>query len=174
MGMNKGHVILVNEKDEWQGTMEKMQAHREGALHRAFSIFILNDKNELLLQQRALDKYHSPGLWSNTCCSHPMPGESTIAAAHRRLQEEMGFDCELKQEFTHRYKADVGQTLIENEFDHIFTGSYNGEIVINTEEANAYSYVSIDEIRKELETKPENYTAWFHLLFPIFLANLQS
>jgi isopentenyl-diphosphate Delta-isomerase len=170
----QGQVILVNEKDEWQGTMEKMQAHKQGALHRAFSVFILNDKNEMLLQQRALNKYHSPGLWSNTCCSHPMPGESTLAAAHRRLKEEMGFDCALEAGFTYRYKADVGDTLIENEFDHIYTGRYDGPISINKEEANDYSYIAINEIEQQLKNTPSKFTAWFRLLFPQFLHHLQS
>ena len=117
---DKNNVIVVNEKDEWLGSMEKLLAHKEGVLHRAFSVFVVNDKNELLLQQRAEGKYHSGGLWSNTCCSHPAPGESTTAAAHRRLQEEMGFDCDIEKIFELRYKSDVGNGLIENEYDHIY------------------------------------------------------
>src|SRR5690606_31322221 len=114
------YVILVNEQDEELGAMEKLIAHQQGLLHRAFSIFIVNDKNEILLQQRADDKYHSGGLWSNACCSHPSPGENTLQAAHRRLQEELGFDCELHSLSQLRYKADVGNGLVENEYDYIF------------------------------------------------------
>jgi isopentenyl-diphosphate delta-isomerase len=141
MNEAKNDVIVVNEKDEWMGTMEKMEAHINGTLHRAFSVFILNDSAELLLQQRAAGKYHSAGLWSNTCCSHPMPAESTLAAAHRRLKEEMGFDCELKPLFTLRYKAVVGD-LIENEYDHIYIGKYNGPVTMNTEEVQNFKFLS--------------------------------
>jgi len=174
MDFEKNNVIVVNEQDERLGVMEKMAAHREGILHRAISVFILNDKHELLLQQRALDKYHSGGLWTNTCCSHPMPSEDVLAAAHRRLQEEMGFDTELEPIFTLRYKADVGNALIENEFDHIFTGRYNDVPLLNPEEALAFQYLPLDAVSSWLKEKPQEFTAWFHLAFPMFVNHLQQ
>jgi isopentenyl-diphosphate delta-isomerase len=167
MNEAKNDVIVVNEKDEWMGTMEKMEAHINGTLHRAFSVFILNDSAELLLQQRAAGKYHSAGLWSNTCCSHPMPAESTLAAAHRRLKEEMGFDCELKPLFKLRYKAVVGD-LIENEYDHIYIGKYNGPVTMNTEEVQNFKFLSLDLLEQELTAHPSNYTAWLLLAFKQF------
>ena len=121
-------VILVNEQDEQTGVMEKMEAHQKALLHRAFSVFIFNDKGELLLQQRASDKYHSGGLWTNTCCSHPNPDEETITAAQRRLKEEMGFTTKLSKAFDFIYKSEFSNGLTEHEFDHVFTGYYNGEI----------------------------------------------
>jgi isopentenyl-diphosphate delta-isomerase len=165
----EAQVILVNEKDEWIGTLDKTTAHTEGVLHRALSVFIFNDKRELLLQQRALDKYHSGGLWSNACCSHPYPGESTLAAAHRRLQEELGFDCELCPVLTHLYKADVGKGMIEHEYDHIFSGYYNGSIEPQPAEVSHYRYVSLPELHKEMIETPEQFTQWFHILLPVFL-----
>jgi isopentenyl-diphosphate delta-isomerase len=169
---DKPKVILVNEKDEWIGTMDKIDAHRFGALHRAFSIFIVNDKGELLLQQRASNKYHSAGLWSNACCSHPAPGESTLAAAHRRLQEEMGFTCELKKLFSFRYKSDVGNQLIENEYDHIYLGNHNGDININTDEAKDYAFIPTKQVRQMLIESPEIFTSWFKLVMPKFLEHM--
>jgi isopentenyl-diphosphate Delta-isomerase len=170
----KNRIILVNEKDEWQGTMEKMQAHKEGALHRAFSVFVLNEKNEMLLQRRALHKYHSPGLWSNTCCSHPMPGESTMAAAHRRLQEEMGFDCNLTAAFDFRYRSPVGNGLIENEYDHIYIGSYSEAININIEEVSEYTYMPLAEVAEKIEREPDTFTTWFRLVMPRFINHLKQ
>jgi len=170
MTSSKDEVIIVNERDEWLGTMDKMEAHRNGVLHRAFSIFIQNSGGELLLQQRAENKYHSGGLWSNTCCSHPMPAESTVAAAHRRLQEEMGFDCDLEQIFTLRYKKEVNNDLIENEYDHIFYGIYDGLVNINAEEVQDYQYMSIENLEKMMQTLPESFTAWLHLALPEFKA----
>ncbi len=174
MAVQKDRVILVNEKDEWQGTMEKMQAHKEGVLHRAFSVFVLNEKNEMLLQRRAMHKYHSPGLWSNTCCSHPMPGESTLAAAHRRLQEEMGFDCDLVAAFEFRYSSPVGNGLIENEYDHIYIGAYNDEITINAEEASEYEYMPLHVVEEKIKQQPNNFTTWFKLVLPQFITHLQQ
>lgn len=170
----KDRVILVNEKDEWQGTMEKMQAHKEGALHRAFSVFVLNEKNEMLLQRRALHKYHSPGLWSNTCCSHPMPGESTMAAAHRRLQEEMGFDCRLVAAFDFRYCSPVGNDLIENEYDHIYIGTHSNAININTEEVSEYVYMPLAEVTEKIKLEPDTFTTWFRLVMPRFINHLEQ
>ncbi|MBS1772989.1 MAG: isopentenyl-diphosphate Delta-isomerase [Bacteroidetes bacterium] len=167
-------VIIVNEKDEWMGTMGKMEAHEKGILHRAFSVFILNDQKQILLQQRALNKYHSAGLWSNTCCSHPHPGESTLAGAQRRLNEELGFECALEPIFILRYKSDVGNGLVENEVDHIYIGKYNGLVQFNAEEVNDYKYVSIEELKKWMETSPDNFTAWFHLAMPRFLQYLDD
>jgi len=170
----KGQLIVVNEKDEWLGTMDKMQAHHQGVLHRAFSVFILNDKNEMLLQRRALSKYHSAGLWSNACCSHPYPGESTLAGAHRRLQEEMGFDCELEPIFNLRYKANVGNDLIENEYDHIYLGYYNKDMLTNEEEVSDHKFMQVADIVKWMQEQPDQFTAWFHLALPKFITYLQQ
>ncbi len=159
-------VILVNEKDEPMGTMEKMEAHRKGLLHRAFSVFIFNDKDEMLLQQRAIDKYHSAGLWTNACCSHPKPGESAAQAATRRLKEELGFTTPVVRAFEFVYKAGFENGLTENEFDHVFTGIYNGSIQPNPAEVMAFAWLSPEIIRKELEKSPEKYTAWFLIAFP--------
>lgn len=164
--MEGQQVILVNAKDEPQGVMDKMGAHRLGVLHRAFSIFIFNSKGEMLLQQRALDKYHSPGLWSNACCSHPQPGEETIHAAQRRLQEELGFTCELQKLFHFLYKAAFGNGLTEHEFDHVFVGEYDGNVPFNTAEVNAICYKDLAAVRDELTTRPGEYTVWFHKAFP--------
>jgi isopentenyl-diphosphate Delta-isomerase len=169
MRYQKDHVILVSEQDEWLGTMEKLTAHQEGRLHRAFSVFVMNSAGEMLLQQRAADKYHSGGLWSNTCCSHPYPGESTIAAAHRRLQEEMGLDCPLTPLFHLRYTAEVGNKLIESEYDHIYLGRYNGDVHINTEEVQDHKFIPLTELEEWRNSKPEEFTQWFHLAMPLFL-----
>ena len=158
-------VILVDENDQPIGEMEKMEAHEKGVLHRAFSIFIFNEKGELMIQQRALTKYHSPGLWTNTCCSHPREGEETIDAAHRRMMEEMGFDCDITEAFSFTYKADVGQGLTEHEFDHVFIGKYNDAPNINPEEVNDWKFVSMAEIKKNMQQSPEQYTVWFRIAF---------
>ena len=159
-------VILVNEQDEPIGAMEKMEAHQRGLLHRAFSIFIFNRKGQLLLQQRALHKYHSGGLWTNSCCSHPQPGEETMAAAQRRLQEEMGFTTKLKKIFDFIYKADFNNGLIEFEFDHVFTGEYEGSISPDKEEVSDYCYKSMDEIRHGIKKDPFKYSIWFRAALP--------
>lgn len=159
-------VILVNDQDEAIGTMEKMEAHQKGLLHRAFSVFIFNSKGEILLQQRAQDKYHSAGLWTNTCCSHPQPGENIIESAQKRLGEEMGFTTSLTKVFDFTYRASFENGLIEHEFDHVFTGKYDGEVNYNPIEVMNFSYRSLDEIRRSLQTEPENYTAWFRLAYP--------
>ncbi|HXS35149.1 MAG TPA: isopentenyl-diphosphate Delta-isomerase [Flavipsychrobacter sp.] len=174
MILNADKIILVNENDESLGTMDKMEAHTQGILHRAFSIFILNDKNELLIQQRVNSKYHSGGLWSNTCCSHPKPLEDTLVAAHRRLQEEMGFDCELKPLFTFRYKCEVSNELIENEFDHIFLGHYNGPIKINPNEVSNYKFIAKETILDAMQKNPEEFTPWLHIVFPRFIEHLDA
>ena len=158
-------VVLVDPYDRPLGKMEKMEAHEKGILHRAFSVFVFNDKNELMLQQRALSKYHSPGLWTNTCCSHPRDGEMPEEAAHRRLVEEMGFDCEIGKAFDFTYKADVGQGLTEHEFDHVFIGKSGKTPEINTDEVHSWKYMKMDDIRNEIKTDPEKYTVWFRIAF---------
>jgi isopentenyl-diphosphate Delta-isomerase len=160
-------VILVNEHDEETGRMEKMEAHEKALLHRAFSVFIFNSKGEMLLQQRAADKYHSSGLWTNACCSHPMPGETTADAATRRLQEEMGFIAPLQKAFHFTYKAPFDNGLTEYEYDHVFTGFYEGAITPNPEEVQAYCYKSLAAIHQDLADQPEQYTAWFKIAFPM-------
>jgi isopentenyl-diphosphate delta-isomerase len=160
------NVILVNERDEEIGTMEKMSAHEEGVLHRAISIFIFNEKGEMLLQQRASKKYHSGGLWTNACCSHPRPGEETEAAAVRRLKEELGFETSLNKVFDFVYKTSFDNGLIEYEFDHVFIGNYNGIISPNVNEVKDYCYKSLEEIESSLQTHPHKYTVWFKIAFP--------
>jgi isopentenyl-diphosphate delta-isomerase len=159
-------VILVDEQDKEIGVMEKMEAHVKGRLHRAFSIFIFNNKNEMLLQQRATGKYHSGGLWTNACCSHPKPGESIEDAAARRLKEELGFETPLDKIFDFTYKASFDNGLTEHEFDHVFTGIYNGEMNINKNEAENVCFRSMEEIESDLQTHPHKFTAWFSLAFP--------
>ncbi|MFT3748936.1 MAG: isopentenyl-diphosphate Delta-isomerase [Agriterribacter sp.] len=167
MALNNIHeIILVNEKDEQVGTAEKMEAHYKALLHRAFSVFIFNTNGEMLLQQRALTKYHSAGLWTNACCSHPRPGEETINGAKRRLKEELGFTAEIKKAFDFTYSAGFDNGLTENEFDHVFTGIYDGPIEPNPGEVMAYSYKSMKEIKEELIANPQLYTAWFIIAFP--------
>jgi isopentenyl-diphosphate delta-isomerase len=174
MNRMEDKVILVNEEDEETGSMDKMEAHREGALHRAFSIFLLTDNNFLIMQQRADNKYHSGGLWSNTCCSHPLPGEETIAAAHRRLQEELGFDCPLEPLFTFRYQSEVGNGMIENEFDHIFVGRYSGGFKLNEDEVKNLTFMSFKEVDQQLKKDPETYTKWLHLVWPQFKLKIKD
>jgi isopentenyl-diphosphate Delta-isomerase len=164
--MEHTEVILVDASDNATGTMEKLQAHQEGLLHRAFSIFIFNSAGEMLLQQRALSKYHSGGLWTNACCSHPLPGECTTGAAHRRLKEELGFEATLHKIFDFVYKAAMENGLTEHEFDHVFAGEYEGEIDFNRDEVMDYCYKRMSEIRQDLEIYPQQYTAWFHIAFP--------
>lgn len=159
-------VILVNNKDEVLGFMEKMEAHRKAILHRAFSVFIFNSKGEMLLQQRATGKYHSGGLWTNACCSHPRPGEETADAARRRLMEEMGFTIPIKKIFDFTYKASFENGLTEFEYDHVYAGEYDGPINANPDEVQNFSFKEIKEIKESLLSHPQKYTAWFHLAFP--------
>jgi isopentenyl-diphosphate Delta-isomerase len=159
-------VILVNEKDEPIGTMEKMEAHRKALLHRAFSVFIFNSKGEMLLQQRSKNKYHSAGLWTNACCSHPMPNEDTISAASRRLQEELGFSTPLSKAFDFIYQASFENGLTEFEFDHVFVGTYDGLIFPDKNEVSDYCFKSLDEIQASLLTHPGKYSNWFQIAFP--------
>lgn len=167
-------VVLVNKKDEWLGLADKLQAHKDGLLHRAISIFVLNDNGELLMQKRADNKYHSGGLWTNTCCSHPRAKESTIAAAHRRLYEEMGFDCELEPIFDYLYRSDVGDGLTEHEFDHVFIGYHDGAVNPDASEVSSYEYVSVDSLVADIADNPDNYTTWFKLMLPRFIEYLNE
>ncbi|MCK0203930.1 isopentenyl-diphosphate Delta-isomerase [Ornithobacterium rhinotracheale] len=167
-------VVLINEQDEVQGLIGKMQAHQEGVLHRAFSVFVFNDKNETLLQQRAHGKYHSPGLWTNTCCSHPRENETYAEAAHRRIQEEMGFDCGLKPAFHFIYKADVGLGLIEHELDHVFVGNFDGTPIPNPEEVADFKWISMDDLVKDVAQNPQNYTEWFKIILNQYLQHLNN
>jgi isopentenyl-diphosphate delta-isomerase len=164
--MNMEQVVLVNELDEELGLMEKMEAHEKALLHRAFSVFVFNKAGELLLQQRALDKYHSGGLWTNTCCSHPRPNELVADAAARRLQEEMGFSTVLTKVFDFVYQASFENGLSEHEFDHVFVGYYDGPILPDCKEVNAHVYRSMESIEQSLNSKDGLFTAWFEIIFP--------
>lgn len=166
-------VVLVNPQDEVLGLMEKMQAHENALLHRAFSVFLFNDKGEMLLQQRAAGKYHSPLQWTNACCSHPRENESYLDAAKRRLQEELGISAELTERFNFLYKADVGQGLWEHELDYVFTGEYNGDFALNPEEVADIKYISIDELKREIEEFPERYTEWFKIIWDEYRNHLE-
>lgn len=166
--MKEEQVILVNEKDEQIGLMSKMEAHEKAVLHRAFSVFIFNDKNELMLQQRAFTKYHSPGLWTNTCCSHQRDGESNIEAGKRRLLEEMGFVVDLKETISFIYKAPFDNGLTEHELDHVMIGTYNSEPDINLEEVAQWKWMSLNDIKDDMSNHPEHYTAWFKIIFNKF------
>lgn len=157
------YVILVDENDNELGVMEKMLAHKKGLLHRAFSVFIFNDKEELLLQQRAVSKYHSGGLWTNTCCSHPRPNETIKDAAHRRLFEEMGISCELNIKTNFIYKTPFENGLTEHELDYVLIGKTNQNPIINKDEVESYQWKSMNDIKKELITDPEKYTSWFKI-----------
>jgi isopentenyl-diphosphate Delta-isomerase len=156
-------VILVDEHDHETGTMEKMQAHVEGKLHRAISVFLFSTKGELLLQQRAFGKYHSSLLWTNTCCSHPRPGETPKDAATRRLQEEMGITCELKEAFSFIYKAELDHNLTEYEYDHVFTGVTDALPAPDKTEVAGWKYVDIDTLKQDIHAHPEKYTEWFKI-----------
>jgi isopentenyl-diphosphate Delta-isomerase len=159
-------VILVNESDEVRGTAGKMEVHRKGLLHRAFSVFVFNKRGEMLLQRRAINKYHSGGLWTNACCSHPEPGEETKTGAIRRLKEELGFETELEKVFDFVYKAEFDNGLVEYEFDHVYTGRYDGEIDFAKDEVMDVCYKPMDEISHSLHQQPGRFTAWFRLAFP--------
>jgi isopentenyl-diphosphate Delta-isomerase len=172
--MLEENVILVNEKDEPIGLMPKMEAHQKAVLHRAFSVFILNDKNEIMLQQRAKQKYHSPLLWTNTCCSHQREGETNIQAGSRRLFEEMGFQTELKELFHFIYKAPFDNGLTEHELDHVMIGYYNNVPNINTDEVEAWKWMPIETIKKQIQISPEEYTIWFKIIFDQFYHFLEK
>jgi isopentenyl-diphosphate Delta-isomerase len=159
-------VILVDEQDIQVGTMEKMEVHQKAILHRAFSVFIFNDKGEMLLQKRAGKKYHSGGLWTNTCCSHPRPGEDTMESANKRLQEEMGFSTPLKKAFTFLYKAPFENGLTEHEYDHVFIGNFTGLINPDPDEVEDYCYQSFGELKQSMQTHPGHFTEWFKIALP--------
>ena len=161
-------VILVDENDNTIGTMEKMEVHEKGILHRAFSVFVLNNNNELLIQRRAENKYHSAGLWTNTCCSHQRKGESSIQAGQRRLFEEMGFRTSLQKLFSFIYKTSFDNGLIEHEFDHVLLGFSNDKPKINSSEVDDYKWVSLELLNDDLALRPEKYTAWFLIIFDRF------
>lgn len=167
-------VILVNEQDEPTGSMEKMEAHEKGVLHRAFSIFIFNQQGHMLLQQRALGKYHSGGLWTNACCSHPAPGQSTESAALIRLQEEMGFTTSIRKAFDFVYQAAFDNGLTEHEFDHVFVGEYEGEIQPNPDEVSGFKYLSMPALEEDMQLHPEQYTAWFRIALPLLKTHLAA
>lgn len=159
-------VILVDENDQQIGLMEKMAAHEQALLHRAFSVFIFNSEGKMLLQQRAISKYHSGGLWTNACCSHPRSTETVAEAAVRRLQEEMGFVTTIQPAFTFTYKAAFDNGLTEHEYDHVFTGIYDGEINVNPEEVENYGYGLVEDIELDIQQNPAIYTEWFKIAFP--------
>jgi isopentenyl-diphosphate Delta-isomerase len=165
-------LILVDENDQEIGSMEKMEVHEKGLLHRAFSILIFNSKNEMLLQQRALSKYHSGGLWTNTCCSHPRKNESTLHAANRRLKEEMGFSTELVEKFAFIYRAELDQNMIEHELDHVFFGTFEGEFQFNRDEVMDFRWISIPDLIQEIKDSPKSYTEWFKILMNEYLDKL--
>lgn len=164
--MERTEVILVDEMDNEIGTMEKQMAHLSPNLHRAFSVFLFNGEGQMLLQQRANSKYHSGGLWTNACCSHPSPGETIQEAAIRRLKEEMGFDTEIQEAFSFIYQAKLDNELTEYEYDHILVGIYNGPVNPDINEVQSFCFKDIDEIQEELIQKPETYTEWFKIAFP--------
>ena len=159
-------VILVNERDEETGLMEKIEAHEKALLHRAISVFIFNDRGEMLLQQRAAKKYHSAGLWTNTCCSHPRPGEEILTAAQRRLKEELGFETSLKKIFDFIYKAPFDNGLTEHEFDHVFAGKFDNTVIPDPDEVQDYCYMKMQDIENSLQSNPQKYSAWFVIIFP--------
>ncbi len=159
------NVILVDTEDNEIGTEEKLRAHQNGGkLHRALSVFVFNSKGQTMIQRRALTKYHSAGQWANTVCSHPYPGENVLAAAHRRLMEEMGFDCEIREAFDFPYRADVGHGLTEHEYDHVLFGSYEGKPKLNAEEVMDWKWVGLEELRKGIRSDPDSYAPWLRLM----------
>ena len=172
--MSKENVILVDEKDNQVGLMSKLEAHQKGLLHRAFSVFIFNSDYELLLQKRASSKYHSGGLWTNTCCSHPRDGEDTVDAANRRLYEEMGIKTSLRKVFDFIYKAELDNNLTENEFDHVFYGVYNNDPVINIEEADDFKWIDMETLRNDIDNNPDQFTVWFKIAFDYFYNYLKK
>lgn len=172
--MTEEHVILVNENDEPIGLMPKMEAHEKAVLHRAFSVFILNSNNEIMLQQRAAQKYHSPLLWTNTTCSHQRAGETNIEAGSRRLMEEMGIETELKELFSFIYKAPFDNGLTEHELDHVMIGYYNDEPNINREEAESWKWMGITDVKNDMQANADQYTVWFKIIFDEFYHYLED
>lgn len=162
-------VILVDEHDNAIGLMEKMEAHEKALLHRAFSVFAMNDNDEILLQQRALHKYHSGGLWTNTCCSHPRDGETVEEAAKRRLEEEMGFTCDVKPIFSFIYKAELDNDLTEHELDHVLIARWNKDPEVNPAEVASFDWKSVHWVADDMNKYPEKYTEWFKIIYDRFL-----
>ena len=167
-------VVLVNKNDKKIGLMPKMEAHKKGALHRAFSVFIFNNKNELMIQKRNINKYHSPGLWTNTCCSHQKDGESNISAGKRRLLEEMGFCVELNEIGSFIYNVGVDNGLIEHELDYILVGKYNGNVKINSDEVDNWKWMSLDNIKDDVRKRSKNYTEWFKIIMDNYYTQLKK
>ena len=167
-------VILVDENDNQVGVMPKLEAHQKGLLHRAFSVFIFNSKYELLLQKRASSKYHSGGLWTNTCCSHPREGEEILDAAKRRLIEEMGIDTSLRKVHDFIYKAELDNDLTEHEFDHVLYGIYNEDPIINKDEADDFKWIDMDLLNEDIKRNGDNYTIWFKIAFEYFYNYLKK
>lgn len=157
-------VVVVSENDEILGLMEKMNAHENGILHRAFSVYLFNNKGEMLLQKRASGKYHSPNQWTNAVCSHPKINETYLEGAQRRLNEELGITADLTEKFSFIYKADVGQNLWEHELDHVFTGNYEGNFALNEEEVSEIRYISMQQLDEEMNANPEKFTEWFKII----------
>ena len=172
--MKEEEVILVNELDEPIGLMPKLEAHQKAVLHRAFSVFVLNDQNEIMLQQRAHHKYHSPLLWTNTCCSHQRNGETNIEAGSRRLFEEMGFQTDLKELFHFVYKAPFDNGLTEHELDHVMIGYYNGSPNINSEEVEDWKWMKIEDVKTDMVVNAAIYTVWFKIIFDEFYHYLED
>ena len=172
--MSEDNVILVDKNDNQVGLMPKLEAHQKGVLHRAFSIFIFNNKYELLLQKRAYSKYHSGGLWTNTCCSHPRENEDILDAANRRLIEEMGIETSLRKVYEFTYKAELDNDLIEHEFDHVFYGVYNEDPSINKDEAEGFKWIDMDSLNEDIKTNGDIYTVWFKIAFEYFYNYLKK
>jgi isopentenyl-diphosphate Delta-isomerase len=162
-------VVLVDDRDRQVGVAEKLQAHLDGTLHRAFSIFVVNSQCELMLQKRAKTKYHSGGLWTNTCCSHPRPNEALESACDRRLQEEMGFTCELKEIFSFVYRAELDRGLIEHEYDYVFLGKYDGEPIPNPDEVEDWQWMNIKALQIDIQQNPDRYTYWLRMCLGRFV-----
>lgn len=173
MIFDKSLIALVDENDNILGYRDKFEVHLKGLLHRAFSIFIFNDENKLLLQRRALDKYHSGGLWTNTCCSHQVFKEELQITIHKRLNEEMGFDCDLKKIFSFKYSVELNNGLIENELDHVFIGYYNGTPKPNSYEVNDWRWASLEEIEKQINANRQEFTYWFDIAFRRILQQVE-
>jgi len=172
--MKEELVILVDENDQQVGLMPKIEAHEKALLHRAFSVFVFNSKKELMIQQRALHKYHSPGLWTNTCCSHQREGESNIDAGRRRLMEEMGFTVDLEESISFIYKAPFDNGLTEHEFDHILLGNFEGEPNLNPDEVAAWKWMSLEAIKQDMAAHPTIYTEWFKIIFEKFYNHIEQ
>tara|TARA_B100001287_G_scaffold204032_1_gene173281 strand:- start:172 stop:690 length:519 start_codon:yes stop_codon:yes gene_type:complete len=172
--MSMDDVILVDKEDNQVGLMQKLEAHQKGLLHRAFSVFIFNSEYKLLLQKRAISKYHSGGLWTNTCCSHPREGEDIIDAANRRLSEEMGIKTSLRKVFEFTYRAELDNNLIENEFDHVLYGVYDHDPILNKEEAEDFKWVDMETLKSDISANSDKYTVWFKIAFDYFYNYLKK